>query len=251
MLHLGDRVVDIGDRDDPHADQAVGRDRAIFLAEPVVVAADDRLVDLVMRDVAPEDRPRDHRREQDLGVHAVLVLLADALLGPPVPAASATLRPNGCQVPSARPARRSRKLASSSGWPSIISASPPSGRCTVCGARSRYFSGTRWIHRSGGTSRCPSADIRLYCLAISPPSVIPEAAPQPSPLPGKRGEGVTPQINGPRAASGIGRGPRSERVRDSRLRSFILHQCAGAWAILETLAIAGAQFSFLAAWSSR
>src|SRR5712692_8357313 len=90
--------------------------------------------------------------------------------GPPVPAASATLRPNGCQVPAALPARRSRKLASKSGWPSIIKASPPSGRCTVCGARSRCFSGTRWIQRSGGTSRCPSADISLYCLGI-PPSV--------------------------------------------------------------------------------
>src|SRR5712692_10342909 len=88
----------------------------------------------------------------------------------PVPAASATLRPKGCQVPSDRPARRSRKLASSSGWPSISCASPPSGRCTVCGARSRCFSGTRWIQRSGGTSRCPSADISLYCLGI-PPSV--------------------------------------------------------------------------------
>ena len=81
MLHLGDRVVDIGDRDHPHADQPVGRDRAIFLAEPVVVAADHRLVDLVMRDVAPEHGARDHRREQHLGVHAVLVLLPDALLG--------------------------------------------------------------------------------------------------------------------------------------------------------------------------
>src|SRR3954468_8396486 len=89
--------------------------------------------------------------------------------GPPVPAASATLRPKGCQVPSARPARRSRKLASSRGWPSIIRASPPSGSLTVCGARTRYFSGTRWIQRSGGTSRCPSADISLYCLAILPP----------------------------------------------------------------------------------
>ena len=81
MLHLGDRVVDIGDRDDPHADQTVGRDGAIFFGEPVVVAADHRLVDFVMRDVAPEDGPGDHRREQDLGVHAVLVLLLDALLG--------------------------------------------------------------------------------------------------------------------------------------------------------------------------
>ncbi len=81
MLHLGDRIIDIGDRDDPHADQTIGRDGAIFLAEPVVVAADHGLIDLVMRDVAPEHRPRDHRREQHLGVEPVLVLLADALLG--------------------------------------------------------------------------------------------------------------------------------------------------------------------------
>ena len=81
MLHLGDRVVDIGDRNDPHADETVGRHGAVFFGEPVVVAADHRLVDLVMRDVAPEDGARDHRREQDLGVHAVLVLLPDPLLG--------------------------------------------------------------------------------------------------------------------------------------------------------------------------
>jgi hypothetical protein len=52
-----------------------------FLAEPVVVAADHGLIDLVMRDVAPEHRSGDHRREQDLGIHAVLVLFPDALLG--------------------------------------------------------------------------------------------------------------------------------------------------------------------------
>src|SRR5438876_904423 len=84
----------------------------------------------------------------------------------PVPAASATLSPKGCHVPSARPARKSRKLASNNGCPSISCASPPSGRWTVRGARSRYFSGTRCTHRSGGTSRCPSLDIRLYCCAI-------------------------------------------------------------------------------------
>ena len=81
MLHLGDRVVDIGDRNDPHADEAVGRYGAIFLGEPVVVAADHCFVDFVMGDIAPEDGAGDHRREQDLGVHAVLVLLPDALLG--------------------------------------------------------------------------------------------------------------------------------------------------------------------------
>ena len=80
MLHLGDRVIDIGDRDDTHANETVGRDGAILLGEPVVVAADHRLVDLVMGDIAPEDGAGDHRREQHLGVHAVLVLLADALL---------------------------------------------------------------------------------------------------------------------------------------------------------------------------
>ena len=113
MLHLGDCVIDIGDRDDPHADQPVGCHRAIFLGEPVVVAADHRLVDLVMADVAPEDRPRDHRRKQDLA-HPCRRGPAPrrAARGEPVPAASATLRPKGCQVPSARPARRSRKFAS-------------------------------------------------------------------------------------------------------------------------------------------
>jgi hypothetical protein len=63
MLHLGDRIVDIGDRDDPHADQAVGRHGAIFLGEPIIVAADHRFVDLVMRDISPEDGASDHRRK--------------------------------------------------------------------------------------------------------------------------------------------------------------------------------------------
>src|SRR5205814_9832305 len=113
----------------------------------------------------------------------------------PVPAASATLRPKGCQVPSARPARRSRKLASSSGCPSISWASPPSGRRTVRGARSRYFSGTLCDQRSGGTSRCPSADISLYCLAIanlprSPPSVYQAIRAGDSPLSGDHDKAV-------------------------------------------------------------
>src|SRR5580704_14271059 len=108
--------------------------------------------------------------------------------GPPVPAASATLSPKGCQVPAARPARKSRKLASRSDWPSIISASPPSGRWIVCGARSRYFCGTRWVQRSGGTSRCPSADISLYCFAISPTPSIAAGH-----LSKRRGRGNTPR----------------------------------------------------------
>ena len=80
VLHLGDGVFDVGDRHDAHADQAVGGDRAIFLGEPVVVATDDGFVDLVMGDVAPENRAGDHGGEQDLGVEPVLVLLAHALL---------------------------------------------------------------------------------------------------------------------------------------------------------------------------
>src|SRR6266436_179587 len=151
--------------------------------------------------------------------------------GEPVPAASATLRPKGCQVPSARPARKSRKLASNSGCPSIISASPPSGRRTVCGARSRYFSGTRCTQRSGGTSRCPSADIRLYCRAI-PTSVLgAEVAPHPSPLP----------------ASGAREGPaqREGEGQQAEVTYYVSHQlaldqCAGRGAVIEALTAAGA-----------
>src|SRR6185437_11789269 len=148
--------------------------------------------------------------------------------GLPVPAASATLRPKGCQVPAARPARRSRKFASSSGWPSIISASPPSGRCTVCGARSRYFSGTRWVHRSGGTSRCPPDDINLYWRGMCPsrlhvfhqragrgaivetlalaPAPCPEGHAQRAP-PARGGQASTVADNDPRSAAkpGLGR----------------------------------------------
>ncbi len=81
MLHLGDRVLGVGDRHDAEADQPVGRDRAIFLGEPFVIGANHRLVGLVMADIAPEHRARDHRREQHFGVEPVLVLLADALFG--------------------------------------------------------------------------------------------------------------------------------------------------------------------------
>jgi hypothetical protein len=56
-------------------------DGTVFLGEPVVVAADHGFVDDVMGDVAPEHGPRDHGGGQDLGVEAVLVLFAYALLG--------------------------------------------------------------------------------------------------------------------------------------------------------------------------
>ena len=83
----------------------------------------------------------------------------------------------------------------------IINASPPSGRWTVCGARSRYFSGTRCTHRSGGTSRCPSLDIRLYWRAIS-----------------------TSVRNG----------------SDPSAVYLVLHQCARCRAVLQTLGATGA-----------
>src|SRR5262249_41120873 len=81
MRHLGDRVLDTGDGHDTHAEQPVGSDGAIFLGEPVIVAADDRLIDLVMADVPPEPRPRTYCREQDFGVEPIFVLLFDTLLG--------------------------------------------------------------------------------------------------------------------------------------------------------------------------
>ena len=159
--------------------------------------------------------------------------------GEPVPAASATLRPKGCQVPSARPARRSRKLASNNGCPSIISASPPSGRWTVCGARSRYFSGTRCTHRSGGTSRCPSADIRLYSRAmLSSPSVILKQLL----VICERSEAIS-RRKVTRSDRGVLRrcAPRNEAAHSLYL---VLHQCTRGRAVFETVAAAGA-FQFL------
>src|SRR5579864_5839948 len=44
--------------------------------------------------------------------------------------------------------------------------SPPLGRRTVRGARSLYCLGTLADQRSGGTSRCPSLEMRRYCLAM-------------------------------------------------------------------------------------
>jgi len=81
MLHLGDGILRVRDRHDTEPDQTVRSYGTILLGEPVVIGADHRLVRIVMADVAPEHRARDHRREQDFGVEPVLVLLLDALLG--------------------------------------------------------------------------------------------------------------------------------------------------------------------------
>src|SRR5207253_10501894 len=69
-----------------------------------------------------------------------------------------TVAPNGIQFSFERPARRSRNGAGYGGWPSIKSASPPSGSLIVRGACSRSVAGMRGVHRSGRTSRCPSLD---------------------------------------------------------------------------------------------
>ena len=80
VLHLGDCIIDVGPGDDTHADEPVRGHCAVLFAQPVVVPADDRLVHLVMADVPPQDRPRNHRCEEHLGIDAVDVLLLDALL---------------------------------------------------------------------------------------------------------------------------------------------------------------------------
>src|SRR6266851_403458 len=146
----------------------------------------------------------------------------------PVPAASATLRPKGCHVPSARPARRSRKFASNNGWPSISWASPPSGRWTVRGARSRYFSGTRCTQRSGGTSRCPSADIRLYCRAISYSPLVQSCHCE-------RSEAISRQYRSVNLDCFV-----AALLAMTTSSCLVLHQRAGGRAVFETLAAAGA-----------
>src|SRR5581483_2333289 len=79
VLHLGDGVGDVAHRQRAHAYQPVGIDRAVLLGEPGVVARDDRLVGVVVLNVAPP--ARGGALKQHFGVEPVLVLLADALLG--------------------------------------------------------------------------------------------------------------------------------------------------------------------------
>ena len=83
VLELGDRVGDVGPRDDAEADEAIARHRAVLLPEPVVVGADRRTVHVLVGDRAPEPRPHLHVREEHLGVQRVHVLFLEALLRGP------------------------------------------------------------------------------------------------------------------------------------------------------------------------
>ena len=80
VLHLGNRVIHVGPRDHPQANQAVRRHSTVFLRQPIVIGPDDRLVDLVVGDVAPQHWPGHHGGEQHLGVQPIHVLLPHALL---------------------------------------------------------------------------------------------------------------------------------------------------------------------------
>ena len=111
VLELGDRVVDVRPRDDAEPDQPVARDRAVLLAEPVVVRAHRRAIDVVVGQRAPEPRADLHVREQHLGV-----------AGRPCPAragAAPAARRRRCR-------RRSRRTAATS-----RSCGPPAGRGTA------------------------------------------------------------------------------------------------------------------------
>ena len=76
-VQLRDRVVDARHRHERVADQPVGRHRRV-LGEPGVVGLHHRQVRVLVRDVLEEPH-REHRREQQLGVDAVLVLLTQPL----------------------------------------------------------------------------------------------------------------------------------------------------------------------------
>ena len=110
VLELGDGVVDVGPRDDAEPDEAVARDRAVLLAEPVVVGANRRAVRVVVgsscaRAAGPSAcsgrAPRRAARPDPAR--------AMRCSGGPTPAVSSTVTPNGCHVSLVRPARRSRK----------------------------------------------------------------------------------------------------------------------------------------------
>ena len=138
VVELGDRVVDVRPRDDAEADQPIARDRAVLLAEPVVVRAHRRAIDVVVgascaraagRPACSETGPPRAGRPCPAPCRRCS--------GGPTPAVSSTVAPKGCHVSFVRPARRSRNGAGYGGWPSTSSASPPSGSLIVRGAFSR------------------------------------------------------------------------------------------------------------------
>jgi hypothetical protein len=73
MVQLVYRVIDIGDGNDANTDQPVRSVRAVFLGEPIVVSADNRVVRVVVSNTAPEARAN-IAREQYLCINAVPVL---------------------------------------------------------------------------------------------------------------------------------------------------------------------------------
>ena len=77
---LGQRRVDAAYRDYGVADEAIGSDRTEVLREEDVERVDHRGIDRSIADSFEEPRGK-HRREQDFGVDAVGVLLAQALRG--------------------------------------------------------------------------------------------------------------------------------------------------------------------------
>ena len=92
---LGDGVVDVGPRDDAEPDQTVARDRTVFLPQPVVVGADRGAVDVIVGERAPEAGPHLHVGKEHLGLEAVDVLLAQALLRRPHPGRVVDGHPEG------------------------------------------------------------------------------------------------------------------------------------------------------------
>ena len=80
VLELGHGVVEVRPRDDAQPDEAVTRDRAVFLGQPVVVRADGRAVHVVVGQRAPEPRADLHVGEDHLREQTIHVLLAQALL---------------------------------------------------------------------------------------------------------------------------------------------------------------------------
>jgi len=83
-FQLADRVVDAAHRDERVPDQTVGRGCAVVLGQPRVVRLHHRHVGVAIGDLL-EEPAGEHRREQQLGVEAVFVLLLeplDAVAGP-------------------------------------------------------------------------------------------------------------------------------------------------------------------------
>src|SRR5438128_54905 len=79
LKHIN-RILYIGLGYDADTYQAIRRNRAILFCQPVVVSADNRAVEFIILDFAPDDRTSKHRWEKHFSVNPIELLLFNPLL---------------------------------------------------------------------------------------------------------------------------------------------------------------------------